>query len=279
MSSIAEINRLIKDGASLKLISQSLSEVSALRLSRIKDRTEHNRHFFDEISAVYHMIKIIAAQKKIFITKNKQTISILLTSNYRFSGFTNQLIRFFIKNTAKFETQRVVIGKTANQSMSSIADNIPYQSLVFKDDLPSYDELKYLSDIVNHYQRVLIFFTKFESMLSQKPSVQDITASASQIEVPTKELSYIFEPEIRKVLTFFDTQITILLLEQTFLETELSRVAGRLITMSEAERKAELFIATKKVSLSTAKKSLNNTKLLETLISQIKFRERMGESV
>lgn len=275
MPNIKELNNLIEDGQSLKLITQALGEISALRLNKIRDNTRRNRQFFDEIIQVYHMIKIIAAQKKILTKTNEKTVSVLLTSNIRFTGLAgSQLIRYFIKNTSRFETERVVIGKSGQQSLSSVANEIPFKVLIFKDDLPSYDELKQLTQLVYGYTKVLIYYTKFESMLSQQPAATDITASSQQTKITNKELSYIFEPEIEKVLNFFNTQVYILLLEQIFLEAELSRVAARLINMSEAEDKADTFLNEQKVKLGTAKKSINNIHLLENLISQIKFRER-----
>lgn len=275
MATIKELNKLIEDGDSLRLISQALSEISALRLNKIRTSTEHNRSFFAEISKVYHMIKIIAAQKKIHLPSNNKTISVLLTSNFKFTGFaSNQLIRYFVKNSSLFATDRLVIGRSGNQALSIVANTLSFQPLNFKDDLPSYAELKTLANIIISYEKVLVFYTKFESMLSQNPAVTDIKESASQVETPVEELSYIFEPEIKKVLAFFDTQINILLLEQTFLESELSRVAIRLINMSQAEKKADQFLSEQQVKLGLAKKSVGNLRLLENLISQIKFRRQ-----
>lgn len=275
MSSIKQINKLIADGQSLELIAQSLGEIAAVRLSRIKSGVERNRNFFAEITQIYVMVKLIARERGIIVPSNGKTISVLLSSNSQFSGKINtQLAQYFAKNTSQFSTDRIVVGKTGVAKLQNISPQLTFKSMIFKEDLPSYDELKSLADAVKSYKKVLLHYIKLETMLSQKPAVVDITAGAEGIKANVKQLSYIFEPEIKMVLSFFDTQINILLLEQALLESELSRVANRLISMSQAQDRAESFLAEQKTLLAVSKRSLYNLRLLESLISQVKFKRR-----
>lgn len=273
MSSLKQLKQLVNEAESLQIISKSLGEVAAVRLNRIKANVERNRTFFNEITQIYTMVKIIAKQKGIYTPNNGKTISVLLTSNSQFSGKINSsLTNYFVKNTLNLETDRVVVGKTGQQHLKRMASDLPCQMVSFEEDLPSYQELKNLADSVRNYKRILIYYSKLESMLSQKPFVTDITATADSIKVPVKELSYIFEPEVEVVLGFFDTQINILLLEQTLLESELSRVANRLVSMSEAEKRAAIFLSEQKSLLSVSQRSLYNLRLLQSIISQVRFR-------
>lgn len=273
MASLKQLKQLVEEGESLRLISKSLGEVAAVRLNRIKSNVERNRSFFNEITQIYTMVKIIAKQKGIFTPNNGKTVSVLLTSNTQFSGkVSSQLTNYFVKNTLNFETDRIVVGKTGQNHIKRIQTDLPAQFVSFEEDLPSYQELKSLADSVRNYKRVLIYYSKLESMLSQKPAVSDITATADSIKLPVKELSYIFEPEINVVLGFFDTQINILLLEQTLLESELSRVANRLVSMSEAEKRATIFLSEQRSLLSVSQHSLYNLRLLQSIISQVRYR-------
>ena len=271
------LRQLVQEGESLRLISKSLGEVAAVRLNRIKANVERNRSFFSEITQIYTMVKVIAKQKGISTPNNNKTISVLLTSNSQFSGKINaQLSSYFAENTKKFETERLVIGKSGQKALQRSAGNMDYKLLVFEEDLPTYQELKTFADHIRGYKRVLVFYSKLESMLSQKPAVTDITATADQINVPVKELSYIFEPEVKTVLAFFDSQINVLLLEQTLLESELSRVANRLVSMSEAEKRAEIFLTEQKSLLSVSQRSLYNLRLLQSIISQVRYRKDLN---
>ena len=273
MSSTKALNQLIEDGQSLKLITQSLGEIAAVRLSRIKTNVERNRAFYKEITAIYYMVKLIAQQNRLSSPNNNKTISVLLTSNSQFAGKINsELSRYFIKNSSQLATDRIVVGKTGQINMQGVQE-LPFKPLVFSEDLPSYQELKTLADAIKGYKRVLIYYSKMESMLLQKPAVIDITATAENIKAEAQQLSYIFEPQILVVLAFFDTQINILLLEQTLLESELSRVVNRLVSMSDAEDKADNFLNQQEQLLAVAKRSSYNLRVLETLISQINFRK------
>ena len=273
MSSTKALNQLIEDGQSLKLITQSLGEIAAVRLSRIKTNVERNRAFYKEITAIYYMVKLIAQQNRLSSPNNNKTISVLLTSNSQFAGKINsELSRYFIKNSSQLATDRIVVGKTGQINMQGVQE-LPFKPLVFSEDLPSYQELKTLADAIKGYKRVLIYYSKMESMLLQKPAVIDITATAENIKAEAQQLSYIFEPQILVVLAFFDTQINILLLEQTLLESELTRVVNRLVSMSDAEDKADNFLNQQEQLLAVAKRSSYNLRVLETLISQINFRK------
>lgn len=275
---IREINELINLGGSLKLVAQTYGEIASLKMKKIRTEVEKNRLFFAEIAQVYRIVKLYAQQKGLITTKPKQTLSLLLTSNQGFYGGIDALVtRYFIDSTAKFPTDRVVVGKTGREYLREISYPSPFQSLEFKKDLPNPQELASLIQIINDYRQVLVFYPQLATALVQKAAVIDITQSflsqtqnileqaARHIQ---KELDYfIFEPELPKILLFFDMQILNLLLQQTFFEAEVSRTASRLLAMDQAQREADKFIGDWKRLLSHIQKDQNNNHLLETFSS------------
>lgn len=275
---IGQLKQLIDEGGSLELIAQTFTEIAQFNLSRIRQRVEQNRTFFSEISQVYKMVQLVAAKKQIGdITKNNRTIGILLTSNFRFYGELNiELIRFYINSFKGSIADTIIIGKTGIEFFNTYYPNKRYQTIIFKTDMPGEQELRDLASKINAYKRVLVFHTTFKSALSQIPTVTDIT------QVPLSQLkgipkSFIFEPEIVKVLQFFKTQITTLLLEQTFLESELSRTAGRLISMNQAEKNAKDYIRDLNRKLLEAQRSITNISLLESFASFSAWKELQNE--
>ena len=78
---------------------------------------------------------------------------------------------------------------------------------------------------------------------------------------------------LKKMLDFFDDQVVSLLLEQTFLESELARTASRLMSMDKAQINAEDVLYKQKLLLGQAKKSEINMALLETAASLMNFKE------
>ena len=114
----------------------------------------------------------------------------------------------------------------------------------------------------------------------QSPIMKDITQSQASADTKNSNLGiniptdFIFEPELVKMLQFFDNQFKILLIQETFLEAELARTASRMISMDQAQTNAKSFIKDKKKDLALSIRTLNNNRLLEML----NFRNKQKKS-
>lgn len=285
---IKEIDAAIEEGQSLKQIAQAYSEIANLKIKRIRAEVERNRFFFQEISKVYSLIKKLAVKRKISIAKPKKTVSIALTSNHRFYGQINSdLLEFFTATTAKIDTDRVILGKMGIEAYKAQSKNKNFAEVILKEDQPEAEELKMLVNFLKDYNQVLVFYSSMKSLLIQEPTVTDISASvpAGQEETDEKttdkeeknsdknEFKFIFEPELSKILEFFDNQIITLLLEATFLESELSRTASRFISMDSAESEANKFIDEYKVLKMYVKRNMDNNTILENFASMVALRK------
>lgn len=279
MLTISQINGRLDESLSLKYIAQAYSEISAVKLQKIRSGIEKNRNFFQEITGVFRMVKVAAAKRNIKLTgtKKKGNVSILLTSNHRFYGaLEEKLIRYFIVNTTKFKTDRIIIGKSAAEFLTAMRYSHPHNSVLFKEDLPDITELRNLIVNLMDYEQILVYYSRMQSVLLQEPHVVDVLQQPPEhyTETTHRGLDYIFEPELDKVLQFFNSQIATLLFEQTFLESELARTAARLISMNQAQGNAESLIKDQKMMLSQAKKSEDNNRLLNTVATLLSLRRR-----
>lgn len=273
MPTAKQIEQTLEIGRALKLVTHSYTEISSLRIRRIRDRIIRNRDFVEEISRLYLFAKALALHKGIYDEqKTDRTLSIVLTSNYKFYGdLNNQLIRFFVINTSKYATDRLIIGRTGIDFLKSINYFHPYQVNILKKDVPNDLELKNLVAQISGYKRILVYFSQFKSILTQLPLVKDITQYPTKIS-SKNPINYIFEPEIGNIMRFFDTQITTVLLEQAFLESELARAAARLITSNRAENNADVFIADKSRDLLNSQRSITNRRILEVFTTTFNLR-------
>lgn len=280
---IKEIDSALDEGQSLKQIAQAYSEIANLKIKKIRSSVERNRVFFKEISTVYALVKKIAAKKRVMLVKRKKTVSIVLTSNYRFYGRINaDLLDFFVKTTSKLDTDHVYLGKTAIEHFKTQPVSKNYQEVVLKSDQPTSSELLSLVDILNQYSQVLVFYSSMKSLLIQVPTVADITAAGEAISIAShvqdtkggdEGPQFIFEPELPKILQFFDSQILTLLLEGTFLESELSRTASRFISMDQAQSEADKFIKDYQILKAYVERSMDNNKILENFASLMAIRK------
>lgn len=281
---IKEIDERLEEGESLKAIAQAYSEIANLKIKRIRKEVERNRLFFDEIAKIYGIVKALAIKKKIVTQKPKKRLCILLTSNYRFYGNINSaLSNYFIGSTREITNiDRLILGKGGVDYFKAIKVLPDYQGIILKSDLPTSQELVDLVNLSADYNQVLVFYSKFKSLLVQQATFTDITASAFyETAYHIKALktgdtaleNFIFEPELPKILNFFDSQILTLLLEATFLESELSRTASRFISMDQAETEANKFIKQYQTLRAYAKTSLINHAILENFAIMMAVRK------
>lgn len=275
---IKQIEETLEEGNSLKTIAQAYSDIASLKVKRIKGETERNRMFFEEISYVYRLIKTLADKKKVKLQKKKKTISLVLTSNYRFHGGINiSLLNYFLTTTRRLETDILLINKAAIDFFKSRPSLKNYRSVELKTDIPTPLELKSLVDYLKDYSQILVFYSKLKSLLIQIPEMIDLSSTQIQTQNSSQtDFSFIFEPDLPKLLTFFDSQIITLLLEEAFLESELSRTASRFISMDQAETEANKFIKENEILRSYTKRTQRNNAMLENYTSIRATRQANG---
>ena len=162
----------------------------------------------------------------------------------------------------------MVIGQTGIEYLNSFGLKGGFQEIRLQKDYPNRQEVSQLVEKTKSYDRVLVYFPSFVTLLTQKVGLLDITqppASKGGIKALEEEkIVYIFEPELEKILVFFEKQIRSLLFVRSILESELSRTAARLLSMNNAQQRAEDLVKTKKRQLTQASRSVSNARLLET---------------
>ncbi|MBI4039189.1 F0F1 ATP synthase subunit gamma [Candidatus Daviesbacteria bacterium] len=283
---IKEIEENLEEGQSLKSIAQAYSEIANLKIKRIRNEVERNRLFFDEILKVYGLVKAFAIKKGVALTKPKKRLYILLTSNYRFYGNINSaLIKYFVGSTRELkDADKIILGKGGINFFKASKLLPNYQEIILNEDIPTSVELNTLVNLCGLYNQVLVFHAKLKSLLNQAATFTDITAVSLYLREfytrsfnPKKKeglINFIFEPELVKILKFFDSQILTLLLEQTFLESELSRTASRFISMDYAETEANKFIKQYEKLQSFAIRNQQNLAILENFAGMLAVRKR-----
>lgn len=279
MSTAKYIQQQIEEAKNLQMVASAYTEIAAQKLQKIRAGIERNRKFFSEINEITHIVNVAAHQRHIVVPfKKAGTVSIILTSNHHFFGdIEDRLIKFFMNNTTQFQTDIILVGNTAIKHFQAITYPHPYKTFIPKEDLPSYSELKSLTSEISTYQQISVYYSRMQSVVIQNPHVVDLVQKPPEAYILKKGeiLSYIFEPELKKMLNFFDNQVVSLLLEQTFLESEMARTASRLMSMDKAQINAESVLNKQNLLLSQAKKTEINMHLLETAASLMNLKEEI----
>lgn len=273
MPYLKQIKAQINTTETIQAVTQALGDIATSKIKQTRNYVTHNIYFFQEISKLYKTVKQIALHdpkyRLVYLSRERKkldkTLFLLITSNQHFYGsLDSDLVKFYINQTKTLQADRLVIGTSGVRSLKANGFNLAYEPLNFKKNNPDFEELKSLASKVFSYKRIFAFHTKFETLLSQTPTMTDINYSELDKAASLQKSLYITEPEIEKIMDFFESQIVILLFQAIFLEVDIAHLAARMITMNQAELNASKELQREKKELLKIKKQVMNLRILET---------------
>lgn len=266
MITLPAIREAIATGQSLKIMASVYSELAVTKLGRIRSKIERNREFALSLATVYGLVEQAARQACLDSPQaRRETISLLLTSNHPlYGGLEMATIRKMMESVGGEEL--LVVGRSGQERLVGGGYAKPFTPVALADDLPRASELAELVARLASFERIRVFHPRFATLARQEAVVTEIGVSSSLDSTTASQdgrIYYIFEPEVPKIREFFHREILRVLLEQAFLEAELSRAATRLLSMDETQRNADEFVVAQKRILATAQKHTEEMKVLE----------------
>ena len=279
MPNIEETKLELQDVEILRGLSSALLEIASIKIKSLRENFETNQIFYEEVSDLYRLIKLSAKKRNFDFGDDIDTgreIHVAVTSNKRFYGALNRTVMdSFVENIVEGDKEFLVIGYTGKH----LIDNTEYQKkcgfLAFKDDYPTPKEMEVFLDRVKPFGKVILYFPKFVNIFKQDAEHIDITYTTDldEVEVGDTIIEQIYEPELVRILTFFESQVRRLLFMRIMLESELSRTAARLTKMNTTRDRAEVVIEQKKQELRKSTMVLEDIRLLETFSSRVRWRK------
>lgn len=241
IKTISALKSSVEAGETMRVMTEVYSGLSAVRLDRIRVKIERNRFFALQLAQTFHEVKAASLRFKLKRPIKKPLLSVISFSNYGFfMKMETQLVNLFLASN-DVSGDLLVVGRSGSEILHNLEYQKPYDILIFGTDLPRPVELAKAAQILTGYEQVAVYYPQFRTMGSQVPTRVDISGDIGE-GAAVDDVPFILEPEAPKMLEFFEGQIMRLLLEQTFLEAELSRTAGRLLTMDEAQQRAVGFV-------------------------------------
>lgn len=247
-----------------KTLIQTYEEIAANRMSKNRSMVLASRYFAEGLVSIYQELKTsyqaqvmhLMQQKDIkklnnlsLIKRNGKTICLLLSSNTGLYGdIIPKVTGHFLSFARKVPCDIAVIGKLGRQLVEdSRLGKKPY-FFDLPDISPSQEQLDKLAKFLINYEKIYIFYGKFESIGVQRPTILDVSGeNLEQSGSKGPHVQYLFEPSLEQVMVFFEEQIFSAIIEQAFKESELAKFASRMITLdaalenaSDALKKAEL---------------------------------------
>lgn len=272
---------------SFSLIVEAYQEIAVMKMRRVRNSVLATRDYLSRLSEVFlelkrakEMQKKQLLEKKVKRTTKEQgtdkkldrTVSVLLSANTTLYGdLLERIFQLFLKDIKKGETDLIIVGRVGKRLYDEQDHKRPY--LYF--ELPDVEiTLESLKPVIFHlvkYEKIMVYYGKFESVVTQVETVSNITGDEPFItrtelqEVPKALIKYLFEPDLDALLAFFEDLIASSLFRQTVHETQLARWASRIMSMEKAQVGIETQM--KKLRLSSLKiqKQEQNKSQLERL--------------
>lgn len=312
-----ELNLDLEATRTARDIVQTFEEIAASRLIAVRGNVAQTRAFLDEIAEINHHVRRAfteqvtqnrkkSKQKKnttSALTKNGRTAQVLLSANRGLYGdLPLRIVREFIKgyqNATKIAKSGnidvIAVGLVGQYLLDYPPDGerpIPYKGFLLDDDKPKDHEIDAVFNHIVAYDRVVITYGKFQSLLSVEAETVDITGADNteaaallldydQNSAHLNEKSYdqdkekriLFEPSIETIMAFFETTILKALLRQKIFEMQLARFASRMVAMDGAEDKANTKLDELSMEQYKLKRKLDNKKMQQIFAGRALWEE------
>lgn len=230
-----------------KNILETYEEIAASRMQNTRSSVLTGRSFIDELNYIFQQVKSsykedvkrLMKHKKIkdprkltFLERNRKTLFVLLSSN---TGLYGDIIRktfnLFSDLVKKEKTDAAIIGRVGRDFFRNSDIKIPYSYFEMPDSNIDNESLKKIVSHIIQYERVFVVYSRFENVISQEPVVTNISGDPlPQADVETR-VKYFFEPDLNKILEFFEATIFSSLFEQAVFESQLAKFASRMTSL------------------------------------------------
>jgi ATP synthase F1 gamma subunit len=233
--------------ANMKGMVEAYEEVAAARIRRNRDSVLRARKFAEELNSLFQEVKASAAnlidpKKRTYLSKNGKTLFVFLSTN---TGLYGDIVRKTFNLFSKYVDQHadacLIIGKTGLKLAQEHRIVKPLTYLDFPENAVGSSFLDSVSSYLLQFERVIVFYAKFEGIMHQEESMVDISGNPppkSQAVTPESreriKVRFFFEPEVQKILAFFEKEIFASVLEQTVREFELAKLSSRVVGLNRA---------------------------------------------
>lgn len=248
--------RLINDLSffgSLRTVLGAYQEVALMKMQDSRDSVLGSRNYLQELGYVYFEVKYsyekemtkISNKKKQYL-KEPRSVAVLLTPNEKLNGGMPYRVFYSFKDYVQShpEVSVIVIGTVGEALYQSSGIDHEHQTfeLLYGDTFE--EDILNLIYVLRDFDEVLIFHGQFESLVSQRSvstSLDGLTHGEEKLDTvqgnaraPINKTSFLFEPNIKDVVEFFDSQVKASLLRQSVHESRLAQFASRARAMDEA---------------------------------------------
>lgn len=239
----------------IKIVVTTFELIAASIMQKVRSSVLSNREFYTDLNLVFQEVRSAYLEKLSRKQERKETMrKLLLPGFFKFSktvyvflsantGLYGSIImrtfEYFIKEMRKSKPDEVVIiGKTGKALFENASRGIKFTYFDFPDAGIAVDQLKEITKYLREFKNVTVFHGSFKSIITQTPVSYAVSGKELEAEsggITKKEgIKYSFEPSLETVFKFFEAEIFASLLEQSFHESRLAKLASRMVLLDNA---------------------------------------------
>lgn len=239
----------------LKMLAQAYEELAVMKMQSTRDSVLKTRNFLDELSYVFYDVKsnfrhqleeLMKHSKKkdqnitsfSTLPNNGREVAVLVSAKAKLYGdIVTKVFHYFVEQVNSHnEIDIIIIGKLGQEMYNQIEKKRNYTFFELSDTDSDIEALKPIISEMVKYKKITVYHGKFVNVINQEPMGANISGeqpieSVDETQTITR---YLFEPDLTKILNFFETQIFSSLFKQAIHEAQLSRYASRIKAMEEA---------------------------------------------
>ena len=258
----------IEFSKTFRFIAQAYEEIAVMKMRKVRNSVLSTRNYLFHLSQIFFELKkaklnlkkqqtlanklkqkpatelkMTKPENKLASVKLAKTVSVLLSANTTLYGdLIERIFNLFMKNVTKDGSDIIIVGRVGKRLYDEQENKKDYTYF----ELPDVElKLENLKPVIFHlvkYQKIMVYYGKFESVVTQKETFSNISGDqppaikGGSNSTPGDETGqYLFEPSLETILAFFEDLIASSLFRPTVHETQLARWASRIMSMEKAQ--------------------------------------------
>ena len=286
MKSLRHTINEIESLQDLKILVETYEDIAAIRMQQIRSSVLTNRVFVDGIRGIYSEVQFSykkaiekllnqkGTKKEYIKPDNGKEIALLISSD---TGLYGSIIPEVIRRFEEFvlknpHTDLAVVGKVGKTLLETKYSERSFKFYEIKDITKEgeSDQIRNMLLEIVGYEKIVVFHGKYETLIRQNAVMTDISTGEiqeGQEKISKKNNRYLFEPSLKKIVTYFEEEIFASLIEQSFYESELAKYASRIIALSDATENIKNTLSNERKAKKRILHRIQNQKQQETLSS------------
>lgn len=260
--------------AALKTLVETYEELAAMKMQRVRTDVMTARKFSEGLASI--LVEVESNYRKrdpngsyyTSLNRNGKSVAVFIASDQGLYGdIVYRIYDKFIDFVRNNETEVVVLGKLGAKIISQRNPDLLFNFYDFADDSIHVKSLSAIMRYVLQFEKIFVFSAKMESLVSQVPTVTNISGEKVDLTNWQKQKItwYLFEPSLEKVLSVFEGEILTSVFEQSIHESQLAKFASRLINLDRSVESIDDKLKDMKSQSRRLAHKLGNKKQLSTL--------------